>query len=71
MLTGVRQKVKTLFIMSNSWVDYIRRRGNEANHEIALMYSGDAEALVAFVEMILKFIYEFPSKVPRIEMLTD
>jgi hypothetical protein len=47
-----------------SWVDYIRTRGNEANHEIALMNQQDATKLVGFVEMLLRFIYEFPSMVP-------
>jgi hypothetical protein len=46
------------------WVDHIRQRGNEANHEIRLMTKGDAEELIAFVEMLLKFIYEFPARVP-------
>lgn len=46
------------------WVDHIRRRGNEANHEIALMSRDDAEELISFVEMLLKFIYEFPARVP-------
>jgi hypothetical protein len=46
------------------WVDYIRTRSNEANHEIVLMGSDDSKVLVAFVEMLLKFIYEFPKLVP-------
>jgi hypothetical protein len=46
------------------WVDYIRQRANEANHEIALMGENDAIALIAFVEMLLRFIYEFPNMVP-------
>lgn len=46
------------------WVDYIRKRGNEANHQIVLMEREDAEALISFVEMLLRFIYEFPSKIP-------
>ena len=46
------------------WVDHIRKKGNEATHEIALMDSGDAEELIAFSEMLLKFVYEFPSRVP-------
>ena len=45
------------------WVDHIRKKGNEANHEIALMKREDAEELITFIEMILKFIYEFPSKI--------
>lgn len=47
-----------------AWVDHIRRKGNEATHEIALMAKTDAEELIAFLEMLLKFIYEFPARVP-------
>jgi hypothetical protein len=47
-----------------AWVDYIRTRGNEATHEIALMTQDDAEAVVRFVEMLLRFIYAFPGLVP-------
>jgi hypothetical protein len=46
------------------WVDHIRAKGNEANHEIRLMSQADAEELIIFSEMLLKFIYEFPSRVP-------
>jgi len=46
------------------WVDHIRDKGNEANHEIKLMSQQDAEELISFLEMLLKFIYEFPKKVP-------
>jgi hypothetical protein len=45
------------------WVDYIRTKGNEANHEIKVMSSGDASDLITFLEMLLKFVYEFPAKV--------
>src|SRR5207249_1152524 len=47
------------------WVDHIRTRGNEANHEIQLMAKSDAEELISFAEMLLKFIYEFPQRVPK------
>lgn len=47
-----------------SWVDHIRKKGNEATHEISLMTQDDAEELISFTEMLLKFIYEFPSRVP-------
>lgn len=47
-----------------AWVEYVRKRGNEANHKIELMKAEDAEALVRFVEMLLRFIYEFPNLVP-------
>jgi len=46
------------------WVDHIRTRGNEATHEIRLMSAADSTELITFIEMLLKFIYEFPSRVP-------
>jgi hypothetical protein len=45
------------------WVDHIRNKGNEANHEIKIMSEADAKDLIAFSEMLLKFVYEFPAKV--------
>lgn len=48
-----------------SWVDHIRKKGNEANHEIVLMKKEDAEELIDFAAMLLKFIYEFPNRVPK------
>ena len=47
------------------WVDYVRTRANEANHEIQLMKDEDALALITFVEMLLRFIYQFPKMVPQ------
>ena len=46
------------------WVDHIRKKGNEATHEIKLMAKTDAEDLITFSQMLLKFIYEFPSFIP-------
>ena len=46
------------------WVDHIRKKGNEATHEILLMNQQDASELISFIEMILRFIYEFPSMIP-------
>ena len=46
------------------WVDHIRERGNEANHEIKIMSADDAESLIQFSEMLLKLVFEFPKKVP-------
>lgn len=48
---------------SNPWVDKIRTIGNEANHEIQIMSMNEATELINFVEMLLKFIYEFPAKI--------
>lgn len=46
------------------WVDHIRKKGNEATHEIAIMVEQDAKDLISFIEMLLRFIYEFPSMIP-------
>ncbi|WP_110693837.1 DUF4145 domain-containing protein [Salinicola halophyticus] len=46
------------------WVDHIRKKGNEATHEIVDMTREDAVELVSFAEMLLKFIYEFPARIP-------
>lgn len=48
-----------------TWVDHIRTRGNEANHEIKLMSKDDAQELIIFSEMLLKFMFEFPSRVSK------
>lgn len=47
------------------WVDHIRRKGNEATHEIQMMSKQDGEELISFTEMLLKFIFEFPARVPN------
>jgi hypothetical protein len=49
---------------SKGWVDHIRNKGNEANHEIHLMSQTDAQELISLTEMLLKIIYEFPNRVP-------
>ena len=48
------------------WVDHIRKKGNEAAHEIKLMQRDDCDDLIAFTEMLMKFIYEFPNKIPQL-----
>jgi len=48
---------------AKSWVDHIRKKGNEAAHEIAIMKREDAEQLISFIEMLLKIIYEFPAAI--------
>jgi hypothetical protein len=47
------------------WVDHIRAKGNEATHEIKVMTPQDSAELIAFAEMLLKFVFEFPAKVPK------
>ena len=45
------------------WVDHIRKKGNEATHEIKMMEKSDSKDLITFSEMMLIFLYEFPSMV--------
>ena len=52
---------------ASGWVDHIRKKGNEANHEIVTMGREDAENLIDFIEILLKNIYEFPSRIPKDE----
>jgi hypothetical protein len=47
------------------WINYIKNRGNEANHEINIMEKSDAEELLDFMEMLLKLIYEFPARMSK------
>lgn len=46
------------------WVDHIRKKGNEATHEIKMMEESESKDLISFTEMMLMFPYEFPSMVP-------
>lgn len=50
---------------ATDWVDHIRSKGNEANHDIVIMTSGDAKDLIDFIAMLLKIIYEFPAKIKK------
>ena len=56
---------------SKGWVDYIRTQGNEANHEIVPKEKHDAMQLIEFVEMLARFIYEFPVRVSRYSPQND
>ena len=47
------------------WVDHIRTKSNEANHEIVIMAKDDAVELLSFSEMLLKVIFEFPSRIRK------
>ncbi len=48
-----------------NWVDYIRTKSNEANHEIVIMKRKDADDLITFTEMLLRLIYEFPDRLTK------
>lgn len=49
---------------ARQWVDHIRKKGNEATHEIQMVTKEDATDLITFTEMLLKIIYEFPQRLP-------
>jgi hypothetical protein len=49
---------------SKSWIDKIRLHGNEANHEIIIKKKEDAEENYDIHGDALRFIYEFPGRVP-------
>ena len=40
------------------WVDIIRNKGNEANHEIMILNETDAKQLINFIQMIISVIYK-------------
>ena len=49
---------------SEGWVEYIRDRGNEANHVIDPMTEKDAEFLVNITEHLLRNMFELPNLIP-------
>jgi len=51
-------------IGAESWLDYIRERANEANHEIMVMSKEDSTAVLLFTEALMRNVYELPSLVP-------
>lgn len=48
------------FIPKNckDWVDIIREKGNEANHDIVMYKESDAKQMINFVEIIIAVVYE-------------
>jgi len=49
---------------AEQWVDFIRNRANEANHEITLMTEADADGILNLTEQLLRNVYELPGLVP-------
>jgi hypothetical protein len=47
------------------WVDHIRSKSNEANHEIVIMGINDSDDLINFTEMLLRIIYEFKHRLKK------
>lgn len=48
---------------ARSWVDKIRKLGNEANHEIMIGNKEDAKKIIEFSAMLLKTNYEYPKEI--------
>lgn len=51
----------------NEWVDAIRKKGNEATHEISIMTEKDSKIIITFVSMLLKIIYEMPNSIKELD----
>ncbi|MBC8450233.1 MAG: DUF4145 domain-containing protein [Chloroflexi bacterium] len=47
---------------ARGWIDRIRDKGNEANHEINIMSKQEAEDIISLVEMLLMIVYDYPSR---------
>jgi hypothetical protein len=54
-----------------AWVDRIREKGNEANHEIPAIDRVDAEDVLSFTEMLLKVNYEMPARAAGSNLTED
>lgn len=50
---------------STEWVKHIKDQGNQANHQIEMKSQDDAKDLITFLEMLLKFNYEFHKKLQK------
>ena len=49
------------------WVDIIRKKGNEANHEIQIFSESEAKQIIKFIEIMISVIYEMPSEADLFE----
>ena len=50
------------------WVDIIRKKGNEANHEIQIFNEQDAKQIIKFLEIMISVIYEMPKEADLFEI---
>lgn len=53
-----------------SWVDHIRKQSNKPNHEVVQMSQQDAQEILAFSEMLLRLVYEFPQRIAPVQTAT-
>lgn len=56
---------------SEEWVDHIRKKGNEATHEIPSISKEDAIELLDFTEMLLRFVYEMPGRMQKYTQIEE
>lgn len=49
-----------------AWVDHVRKKSNEQNHEIVMAEAADSEQLIKFLGMLLTIMYEFPAEIPGV-----
>ncbi len=47
-------------------LDYIKKLGNEKNHEIKIGSQDESQKMLKFVEALLIFMYEFPAEFPEL-----
>ena len=48
---------------ANEVLQHIRTKGNDATHKIEIIEKENAENLIEYIEILLKFVYEFPGKI--------
>ena len=48
------------------WVDFIRKSGNVANHEIVIKEKEETEKVITFLSSLLLFIYELPNEMNEV-----
>lgn len=60
---------------ADEWLGHIKDQGNFANHEIPAVSEQDAEQVLALVQGLLTFVYEFPGRVrtaaPNVQATDD
>lgn len=54
-------------INCKKWIDIIRKKGNEANHEIQIFSEQDAKQIIKFIEIMISVIYEMPKEADLFE----
>lgn len=48
-----------------AWIDYVKKLGNEKNHEIKIGTAEESSRILKFIEVLLIFIYEFAQEAQK------